>query len=178
VHWNGQAWRYQQADFIWKTHIEERYGKKFADPELRLQDWGVTYQEIETCYDRFEYLLGVCGKAGNLNGKIEPGGNPLESPRSREYPNPPMKEQYAGALFRKAALEMGCHPFLQPSANLTRPYTNPLGVTLGPCMYCGFCERYGCEHFASQAPNRACFRRYVNFPISSFACNRMSCESI
>jgi len=168
VHWNGQAWRYQQADFIWKTHIEERYGKNFADPELRLQDWGVTYQEIEPCYDRFEYLLGVCGKAGNLNGKIEPGGNPLESPRSREYPNPPMKEQYAGALFRKAALEMGYHPFLQPSANMTRPYTNPLGVTLGPCMYCGFCERYGCEHFAKSSPQSCvlpALRKLPNFEL-------------
>jgi gluconate 2-dehydrogenase alpha chain len=168
VHWNGQAWRYQQADFIWKTHIEERYGKKFVDPELRLQDWGVTYQEIEPCYDRFEYLLGVCGKAGNLNGKIDAGGNPLESPRSREYPNPPMKEQYAGALFRKAALEMGCHPFLQPSANMTRPYTNPLGVTLGPCMYCGFCERYGCEHFAKSSPQSCvlpALRKLSNFEL-------------
>jgi gluconate 2-dehydrogenase alpha chain len=112
----------------------------------------VTYQELEPYYDRFEYLLGVCGKAGNLNGKIEPGGNPLEAPRSREYPNPPMKEQYAGALFRKAASDLGYHPFLQPSANMTRPYTNPEGLTLNPCVYCGFCERYGCEHFAKASP--------------------------
>ena len=152
VHWNGQAWRYQEADFIYKTHIEQRYGKKILDPDLRIQDWGVTYQELEPYYDRFEHLLGVCGKAGNLNGKIEPGGNPLEAPRSREYPNPPMKEQYSGALFRRAALELGYHPFLQPSANTTRPYTNPEGMTLNPCVYCGFCERYGCEHFAKASP--------------------------
>ena len=112
----------------------------------------MTYQELEPYYDRFEYLLGVCGKAGNLNGKIEQGGNPIEAPRSREYPNPPMKEQYAGALFRKAASDLGYHPFLQPSANMTRPYTNPEGLTLNPCVYCGFCERYGCEHFAKASP--------------------------
>ena len=92
VHWNGQTWRYQVADFIYKSHIDQRYGKKFLDPDLRIQDWGVTYQELEPYYDRFEYLLGACGKAGNLNGRIEPGGNPLEAPRSREYHNPPMKE--------------------------------------------------------------------------------------
>jgi gluconate 2-dehydrogenase alpha chain len=63
-----------------------------------------------------------------------------------------MKEQYSGALFRKAALELGYHPFLQPSANMTRPYTNPEGMTLNPCAYCGFCERYGCEHFAKASP--------------------------
>jgi gluconate 2-dehydrogenase alpha chain len=152
VHWNGQAWRYQPADFIYKTHIEERYGKNFLDPELRIQDWGVTYDELEPYYDKFEYLLGVGGKAGNLKGHIQPGGNPLEGSRSREYPNPPMKEQYAGAIFRKAAEEMGYHPFMQPSANMTRPYTNPEGLTLNPCVYCGFCERFGCEHYAKSSP--------------------------
>jgi gluconate 2-dehydrogenase alpha chain len=152
VHWNGQSWRYQPVEFIFKSHLEQRYGKKFIDPELRIQDFGVTYEELEPYYDKFEYLLGVSGKAGNLNGQIQPGGNVLEGPRRREYPNPPMKEQYAGAIFRKAALEMGYHPFLQPSANMTRPYTNPEGLTLSPCMYCGFCERFGCEHYAKASP--------------------------
>jgi hypothetical protein len=38
VHWNGQSFRFQVADFIYKTHIEQRYGKKFLEacgPELR-----------------------------------------------------------------------------------------------------------------------------------------------
>ena len=168
VHWNGQAWRFQPVDFIWKTHIEERYGKKFVDPELTIQDWGVTWEKLEPYYDKFEYLLGVSGKAGNLNGKTQEGGNPLEGPRSREYPNPPMKEQYAGAIFRKAALEMGYHPFLQPSANMSRPYTNPEGMTLNPCMYCGFCERFGCEHYAKASPQSVILpklRQYSNFDL-------------
>ena len=78
VHWNGQSFRAQVADFIYKTHIEQRYGKKFLEscgPELTIQDWGVTYDELEPHYDRFEYLLGVSGKAGNIKGKIQPGAN-------------------------------------------------------------------------------------------------------
>lgn len=172
VHWNGQAWRNQTADFIYKTHIEQRYGKKVVDPDLRIQDWGVTYEELEPYYDKFEYLIGAGGKAGNLNGKIEPGGNPLEAPRSREYPNPPMKEQYAGALFRKAALELGYHPFIQPSANMTRAYTNTEGIDLNPCVYCGFCERYGCEHFAKASPQTVILpklRQYSNFELRTGA---------
>ena len=152
VHWNGQSWRYQATEFIYKTHLEQRYGRKFIDPDLRIQDWGVSYQELEPYYDKFEYLIGAGGKAGNLNGQIHSDGNFFESPRAREYPNPPMKEQYAGALFRKAALELGYHPFIQPSANMTRPYTNPEGMTLNPCVYCGFCERFGCEQFAKASP--------------------------
>ena len=30
VHWNGQTFRFQPADFIYKTHIEQRYGKNFS----------------------------------------------------------------------------------------------------------------------------------------------------
>jgi len=107
VHWNGQSFRFQTADFIYKTHIEQRYGKKIIDPELTIQDWGVTYDELEPHFDRFEYLLGTSGKAGNIKGTIQPGGNPFEAPRARDYPTPPMKEPYFGALFRKGAESLG-----------------------------------------------------------------------
>jgi gluconate 2-dehydrogenase alpha chain len=39
-----------------------------------------------------------------------------------------------------------------PAANMSRPYTNPLGVTLGPCTYCGFCEKYGCGNYSKSSP--------------------------
>ena len=35
----------------------QRYGANFLDPDLTIQDWGVTYDELEPHYDRFEYLL-------------------------------------------------------------------------------------------------------------------------
>src|SRR5450432_1132293 len=31
VHWNGQSFRFQVADFIYRTHLEQRYGKKFLE---------------------------------------------------------------------------------------------------------------------------------------------------
>ena len=54
VHWNGQSFRFQAADFVYKTHIQQRYGKKILDADLTIQDWGVTYDELEPHYDRFE----------------------------------------------------------------------------------------------------------------------------
>src|ERR1700730_5253121 len=42
VHWNGQSFRFQAADFIYKTHIEQRYGKTFiaaCGSDLTIQDW-------------------------------------------------------------------------------------------------------------------------------------------
>ena len=152
VHWNGQTYRFQVADFIYRTRIEERYGRNFLDPEVTVQDWGVTYDELEPHYDRFEYLCGISGKAGNIKGQIQAGGNPFEGWRSRDYPTPPMKEPYFAALFRKAANDLGYHPFPQPSANLSQPYTNPEGVALNSCVFCGFCERFACEHFAKSSP--------------------------
>jgi gluconate 2-dehydrogenase alpha chain len=152
VHWNGQTYRFQANDFQLATRTRERYGKDFLDPDVTIQDWGVTYDDLEPHYDRFEYLLGTSGKAGNIKGQIQPGGDPHESPRSREYPTPPQKEHFQGALFRKAASSLGYHPFPQPSSNLSQPYTNPEGIKLNACVFCGFCERYACEHYAKSVP--------------------------
>jgi gluconate 2-dehydrogenase alpha chain len=152
VHWNGQTYRFQASDFQLASHTRERYGKNFLDADLTIQDWGVTYEDLEPHYDRFEYLLGTSGKAGNIKGQIQPGGDPHESPRSRDYATPPQKELFQGAIFRKAAAGLGHNPFPQPSSNLSQPYTNPEGMKLNTCVFCGFCERFGCEHFAKSTP--------------------------
>jgi gluconate 2-dehydrogenase alpha chain len=152
VHWNGQTWRFQEYDYRMRTLTAERYGERFLPEEASVQDWGVNAADLEPHYDRFEYLLGICGKAGNLGGRKLEGGNPFEDARSREYPNPPVKEPYGAAMFRQAAAKLGYHPFPMPSANMSRPYTNPEGLTLNTCTFCGFCERFGCEHFAKSSP--------------------------
>ncbi|MBV9549720.1 MAG: GMC family oxidoreductase [Alphaproteobacteria bacterium] len=151
VHWNGQCWRYDPSDFIAKSHLTQRYGaRKIA--ELQLQDWGVTFDEIEHCYDRYEYLCGTSGKAGVIKGQVQQGGNPFEGSRSREYPNPPLKRPYCASLFEEAARNLGLHPFPTPAANLSRPYVNPLGVAMGECTYCGYCERFGCANYSKSTP--------------------------
>ena len=55
----------------------------------------------------------------------------------------------------QAAKDLGYHPFPAPSANMSGVYTNPEGVTLGACEYCGHCERFGCEANAKASP-QAC----------------------
>jgi gluconate 2-dehydrogenase alpha chain len=155
VHWNGQTWRFQDSDFRMRSHHLERYGRGKLPQEATVQDWGVSYADMEPYFDRFEYLMGICGKAGNLRGQKIPGGNVFEDARSREYPNPPMKEPYGSALFRAAAAGLGYHPFPSPSANMSRPYVNPEGLALNTCTFCGFCERFGCEHFAKASPQTA-----------------------
>ena len=176
VHWNGQSFRAQVCDLILKSQLTKRYGANFIEkcgPELTIQDWGVTYDEMESYFDRFEYLCGVSGTAGNIKGKIMPGGNPFEAWRSRDYPNPAMKETYFGALFRKGAENLGYHPYPQPSSNLSRPYTNPLGMKLEACVFCGFCERYACEHFAKASPQTIVLPLLLDNPKFEL---RSSCE--
>ena len=85
-------------------------------------------------------------------GKIQEGGNPFEGPRSRDYPTPAQTQPFSHTLFAKAAAEMGYKPFPQPSGNLSQAYTNPLGVRLGPCTYCGFCEWFGCGNYSKASP--------------------------
>ena len=130
----------------------ERYGAKKLPEDHAVVDWGVTWNEIEPYYTRADKLLGVSGKAGNIRGKLIEGGNPFEGPRSEEYPTPPMKLPYVSSLFEDAAKSLGYHPYPNPAATLSVPYTNPDGVSRPGCAYCGFCDRFGCMIGAKAQP--------------------------
>ena len=149
-HWNGQSWRWAEYDPILRSHLEQRYGKLPAD--LSVQDWGVTYAELEGYHDMWEKLFGIAGKAGNLGGRIQAGGNPFEAPRHNEYPQAPLSILEAGIAFNEAAGKLGWKPFPLPAANSPKAYTNPDGMALGQCQYCGHCERFICESNAKASP--------------------------
>ncbi len=152
VHWNAETWRFLPSDFVLRSHLTQRYGANFLPTDMTIQDWGITFDDLEPHYDEFEYLCGTSGRAGNLKGAIQEGGNPFEGSRSRPYPTPPQKQGYGHMLFAQAAQELGYKPFPQPSGNLSQSYTNPLGVTLGQCTYCGFCEWFGCANYSKASP--------------------------
>jgi len=145
VHWSGHTWRWNDMEFKVRSMYEERYGKNFIPVDMTIQDWGITYDELEPYYDRFERTAAVSGKAGNIRGQIQPGGNFFESPRSAEYPLPPLTTILSSELFAEAAGQNGYHPFPRPTANASRAYTNPDGSKYGACQYCGYCGRFGCE---------------------------------
>ncbi|MBX3654621.1 MAG: GMC family oxidoreductase [Ramlibacter sp.] len=152
VHWNGHQWRVLPDDLRLRSRTIERYGSRFIPAGMQLQDWGVSYEELEPHFDEFEKVCGTSGKAGNLRGQIQQGGNPFEGARSNDYPLPPLASVNSALVFEKAARELGYHPFPQAAANASRPYTNPHGAQLGPCNFCGFCERFGCYNYAKASP--------------------------
>ncbi len=152
LHWNAETFRFLPSDFTARSHLTQRYGEKFLPEDMTIQDWGVTYDDLEPHYDDFEYLCGTSGTAGNFQGKIQDGGNPFEGARSRPYPTPAQKQGYGHTLFAEAAKQLGYKPYPQPSGNLSQSYTNPLGVTLGQCTFCGFCEWFGCANYSKATP--------------------------
>jgi gluconate 2-dehydrogenase alpha chain len=150
-HWSALAYRCLPDQFQLASGLREKHGSRLPS-DLTVQDWGVTYEELEPYYWRVEQMMGISGKAGNLRGQIVEGGNPFEGPRSHEYPNPPHKQTYLTTLFTKASRELGYHPFPTPSATLSESYRNPDGVSRAGCAYCGYCQRYGCMIGAKAQP--------------------------
>jgi gluconate 2-dehydrogenase alpha chain len=151
-HWNGFAWRWAEYDPTLRSRFESRYGAKAIPRELLIQDWGVTYAEMEPYHHLFEKLYGLSGKAGNINGTMIPGGNPFEAPRRDEYPQAPLQPTEAGLIFKAACDKLGYKAFIAPSGNSSGPYTNPDGMKLGQCQYCGHCEKFICEAQAKATP--------------------------
>ena len=152
VHWSGQSWRYYEDDFRLRTTLEDMYGRErlayLEEDGADIQDWPITYEELEPYYDKTEYYVGVGGIPGNIQGQIRPvnpeEGNPYEAPRNRDYPMRPLRDNATDITFREGALNLGLKPFHVPTAINTEAYTNPDGLERPACSYCAFCTDYGC----------------------------------
>jgi gluconate 2-dehydrogenase alpha chain len=153
IHWAAQTWRFYPSDFRYRSHHIERYGENRIPEGCTVQDWGITYEELEPYYTRADYDIGLSGQTGNLNGTILEGGNPFEGARSQPYPLPPLVRSIPATMFSEAADSLGYKTFPQPAAILSRAYRDLSGRERSGCVYCGFCTRYGCEVDAKASPN-------------------------
>lgn len=142
THWNGMSYRFLPYDFELKTKTEERYGNDKVSSDYLIQDWGITYDELEPYFDHFEKTAGISGE----------NKNPFGGKRSSEFPTPAMKRTPILKKFEQATQKLGYHPFMVPSANLSEAYVNPDGEKINACQYCAFCERFGCEYGAKSTP--------------------------
>lgn len=144
VHWSGHTFRFTPYDFEIQSLSKQRYGNKLGD-DYTLQDWGVTYKDMEPYYDRFEK---TCGVSGELNPLAEKMG----AFRSSPYPQGPLENTKLLKRFESAAKSMNLHTYRLPAGTSKGVYRNPDGQDLAPCQYCAFCERYGCEYGAKASP--------------------------
>jgi gluconate 2-dehydrogenase alpha chain len=140
IHYWGQSWRLKPWDFRTRSESEKRYGPRSIPVGSTVEDWPVTYEEMEPYYDQVEYEVGVSGKAGNIQGRIDPLGNVYEGPRRREYPMPPLRGSGFSDHMAEAAKQLGWKPFRPPAAINSQEYHGRPG-----CVYHGYCGRGGCH---------------------------------
>ena len=140
VHYWAQSWRLKPWDFKTRSETVRRYGASSLPAGSTLEDWPITYDELEPYYDIIEWEVGISGKAGNIQGQIDPRGNIFEGPRRREYPMPPLRSTEFMDHMSGAAKRLGWHPFHAPAAINTQLYRNRPG-----CAYHGFCGTGGCH---------------------------------
>jgi len=156
LHWSGVHFRVDPVELRLRSHYEERYGKDFIPEGMTIQDFGVTYEELEPYFDFAEQVFGTSGTAWSVRGEVvgrDKGANPLAPDRSNPFPLPAQKNTVSAQLFQKAAAELGYRPYNLPSANTSGQYTNPYGCQMGPCNFCGFCSGYVCYMYSKASPN-------------------------
>ena len=139
-HWGGAAWRFRASEFRMRSSIVERFGANGLPAQTDIVDWPLSYDDLESYYDRTEWQLGISGKAGNIRGELIEGGNPFESPRMRDFPMPPLRQGPADVRFVDACRKLGFHPFPQAAAIASVEFKGRSG-----CVYCGFCHGYPCH---------------------------------
>lgn len=83
-HWNGHTWRWSEYDPRLRTRLAQRYGRRAIPADMPIQDWGTSYAEMEPYHNLFEKLFGISGKAGNIKGQLQAGGNLFDDPRLNE----------------------------------------------------------------------------------------------
>jgi gluconate 2-dehydrogenase alpha chain len=148
IHWGAQSWRLMPWNFRERSETIRRYGASAIPAGSTITDWPISYEDLEPYYDKVEYLFGVSGKAGNVNGTIDARGNVFEGPRARDYPLPPLRRSGFTELMANAARQLGWHPFAGPAAIRSQEYDG-----LGACAYHGFCTFHGCHVDAKGSTN-------------------------
>ncbi len=131
THADGKLPRFREEDFRLLASRGPMEG-------AALDDWPVTYSELEPYYGEAERLIGVAGQAGT---------NPFEEWRSSPYPMPPGAPMYGAVLSAAAAAELGYHPYPGPTGANSVPYGGRPA-----CNNCGHCAYFGCPIHAKGDP--------------------------
>ena len=118
------AWRYMTQDFQMKS----LYGVPAGST---LDDWPITYADLEPFYEKAEIEIGV-------SGDVAP--DPFKGPRRRPLPMPPLPDSRETQILKPAAQRLGWHPFHLPMLRNTVPYNGRPG-----CMRCRWCVGFACE---------------------------------
>lgn len=124
VSYGAQAWRFMAQDF----RMRSIYG---AVEGSTLEDWPISYDDLEPYYEKAEWEIGVSGDDSN---------NIFKAPRQRPVPMPPVFHNREFLTLKSAAERLGFHPFDVMMLRNSVPYNGR-----GPCNRCRWCVGFGCE---------------------------------
>jgi choline dehydrogenase-like flavoprotein len=122
--YGAMGWRYMERDF----RMRSAYG---AVAGSTLEDWPISYDDLEPFYEKAEWEIGV-------SGDVTP--DPFHAPRRRNLPMPPLAQNREYFVLKPAAERLGLHPFDIPMLRNSVPYGGR-----GPCMRCRWCVGFACE---------------------------------
>lgn len=122
--YGAMAWRYMEKDF----RMRSTYG---AVAGSTLDDWPISYDDLEPYYEKAEWEIGVSGDDSN---------NPFKAPRRKPLPMPPLPPTREHEVLDAAARRLGLHPFHIPMLRNSVPYNGR-----GACMRCRWCVGFACE---------------------------------
>lgn len=106
VSYGAMAWRFMPEDFRMKStygHVEG----------TSLDDWPITYEDLEPCYEKSEWEIGVAG---------DDSLNPFAPARRKPQPMPPFEHNNEAKILEAAARRLGYHPFPIPMLRNSIPY--------------------------------------------------------
>jgi choline dehydrogenase-like flavoprotein len=122
--YGAMAWRFMEKDF----RMRSTYGTVEGST---LDDWPISYADLEPYYEKAEWEIGVSGDDSN---------NIFRSPRRRPLPMPPLPPNREYEILKPAALRLGLHPFDIPMLRNSVTYNGRAA-----CMRCRWCVGFACE---------------------------------
>jgi choline dehydrogenase-like flavoprotein len=122
--YGAMAWRFLETDF----RMRSTYGTVEGST---LEDWPISYTDLEPFYEKAEWEIGVSG---------DDGRNPFAPPRRKPQPMPPQPYTLEARILEPAGVRMGLHPFPIPMLRNSVPYGGRPA-----CIRCRYCVGFSCE---------------------------------
>jgi choline dehydrogenase-like flavoprotein len=121
--YGAMGWRFMPEDF----RMRSTYGDV---PDSSLEDWPISYEDLEPFYEKAEWEIGVSG---------DDSQNPFAPPRRTAHPMPPFSYNKEGKRLYDAAKRIGLHPFPIPMLRNSVAYNGRPG-----CINNRTCVGFAC----------------------------------
>lgn len=117
--YGAMGWRFMKEDFKMKS--------TYGVPEgSTLEDWPISYDDLELYYEKAEYEIGVAG---------DNTGNPFAEQRNKPFPMPAFRYNREGDMLYKSGRRMGLHPFPIPMLRNSVAYNGrPKCINMRTCV--------------------------------------------